>query len=148
MQLFDEEKLLKRAKELMREEITKLGGRGFKKKWKTEEAFIQAAVKAEEKRAEKLLRMLEKQGPDLSNMRKTKKLKLSSPADIARNKMKKPKKSRSPKNQKQSQSIRKAPRTARSASARRWKDLRESDGLTSDIITYIKDAEGNLIEKK
>lgn len=47
-----------------------------------------------------------------------------------------------------SASVRKAPRAARSANARRWKDLRESDGLISEVITYTKDAEGNLIEKK
>lgn len=45
-QQFDEEKLLKRAKELLREEVKQLGGSGFIKKWKTEEVFIAAAVTA------------------------------------------------------------------------------------------------------
>lgn len=147
-QQFDEEKLLKRARQLLGEEVKLLGGRGFIKRWGTEEAFIDAAVRAERKRAKKLLHIIEKQGPDMTKRRKSKKIKLSSPSDIARDQMKKPKKSRSPKSQKQSQSIRKASRASRSADARRWADWRESDGKRSKVTVYKTDADGNLIAKK
>lgn len=64
-------------------------------------------------------------------------------------KKKKKRKSNKPmNNQKQSQCIRKAPRASRSASARRWKDLRTSDGKQSKVTTYKLDQDGNIIEKK
>ncbi|GEM_PF-3275637 len=146
-QQFDEEKLLKRARELLREEVKRLGGSGFIKRWGTEEVFIDAAVRAERKRAKKLLHIIEKQGTDMTKRRKTKKIKLSSPSDIARDQMKKPKSSKSVKGNK-SQSIRKAPRASRSADARRWSDWRESDGKRSKVVVYKADADGNIIAKK
>lgn len=145
-QQFDEEKLLKRARELLSEEVKRLGGSGFIKRWKTEEAFIDAAVRAEKKRAKKLLYLIEKNGSDMSKRRKTKNIKLSSPSDIARNQMKKPKGSKSAKGNK-SQSIRKAPRAARSAEARRWADWRETDGKRNKVVVYKMDEYGNIIDE-
>ncbi len=37
---------------------------------------------------------------------------------------------------KTSPDIRKAPRSSRSKTSRRWKDWRESDGVISEVITY------------
>ncbi|MFG3610973.1 hypothetical protein [Rummeliibacillus stabekisii] len=39
-------------------------------------------------------------------------------------------------NKRSSQSIRKAPRVSRSASSRRWNDLRLSDGVKSEVKVY------------
>lgn len=55
---------------------------------------------------------------------------------------------KAPKNQKQSGSVRKAPRASRSASARRWKDLRETDGIVSEVVTYRYDENGELVRKE
>lgn len=40
-----------------------------------------------------------------------------------------------------SQSVRKAPRAARSANAKRWSDLRENDGVKYPVTTYKKGEE-------
>lgn len=53
---------------------------------------------------------------------------------------------KAPKNQKQSGSIRKAPRASRSASARRWRDLRTDDGIRSEVKHYRYNEEGELVE--
>lgn len=51
-----------------------------------------------------------------------------------------------PKNQKQSGSIRKAPRASRSANARRWRDLRTDDGIRSEVKHYRYNDAGELVE--
>lgn len=66
---------------------------------------------------------------------------------MAKKKKRKPKLyGKAPKNQKQSGSIRKAPRASRSASARRWRDLRTDDGIRSEVKHYRYNDAGELVE--
>ncbi len=137
-QQFDEEKLLKRAKERLSEEIKSCGGRGFIKKWGTEDAFLKWAVKNEKHKAKKLIKQA--QSKSTITTKKKPKNKPKSVEQIRQEAVRRDKKIMQER-KKRAKGVRKGTghkvlAASRSAEAKRWRGWRETDGKRHKVIVY------------